>query len=91
MKVVVPTKEYPAFIECDVYDKNFLGESRFLYRDTIPKKPIDIETFKKLQRYEKTLEFLENKLEFLTFIHADGEIIKLVENTIDKLTRDEVI
>lgn len=91
MKIIIPVNEYATFIECDIYEKNLFGESKFLYRETYPKEMINTDKFMKLQRYENTLEYLENKLEVLTLLKADSELINLVQNTIDKLTRDEVI
>ncbi len=91
MKIIVPVKEYATFIECDIYEKNLFGESKFLYRETFAKEIINTDKFMKLRRYENTVEFLQNKLEVLTLLKADSELIRLVEDTIDKLTRDEVI
>ena len=91
MKIIVPKKEWATFIECDVYEKNLFGESKFLYSETFPKEIINTEKFMKLHRYENTVEFLENKLEVLTLLKADDELIRLVEEIINRLTRDEVI
>jgi hypothetical protein len=91
MKIIIPKKEYATFIECDIYEKDLFGESKFLYREMFPKEIINTEKFMKLHRYEKTVEYLTNKLEILTLINADKEIIDMVETIIDKLTRDEVI
>lgn len=91
MKVIVPIKEYPTFIECHVYEKDVLGDLTFLYREIYNKELVNTDTYKKLLRCENTLEYLERQLELLTLINGDPELIKIVQTTIDKLTRDEVI
>ena len=91
MKIIVPRKEYATFIECDVYNKNLLGEPIFLYNTTYKKDVVNLETYKKLLRYDNTIEYLEHQLELLKLINGDKELINVIENTLNKLTRDEVI
>lgn len=91
MKVIVPIKEHPTFIECHIYDKDMLGESTFLYREIYNKELMNMDTYKKLLRCDQTLEYLERQLELLTLIDGDKELIKIVQTTIDKLTKDVVI
>lgn len=90
MKVIVPVKEYPSFIECQVYEKDIFGHLKFLYRETYNKELVNIEIYKKLLRIDNTLEYLEKQLELLNLIN-DEESIKIIQTAIDKLTRDEVI
>lgn len=91
MKIIVPVKEQATFIECDIYQKELFGEPKFLYHETFPKKPIDVATFKKLLRYDNTLRYLEDKLEMLISTNGDEKLTDIVRDTINKLTRDEVI
>lgn len=91
MKIKVPVKEYPTFIDCHVYNKDILGELTFLYREAYNKELVNIELYKKLLRLDHTLEYLTQQLELLTLINGNEELINMVEMTIDKLTKDEVI
>lgn len=68
-----------------------LGEITFLYRQTYNKELVNIDVYKKLLRYDETIEYLERQLEILTSINGDEQLIKLVQTTLDKLTKDEVI
>lgn len=91
MKVIVPIKDYPTFIECHVYNKDLFGELTFLYKEVYNKELVNVETYKKLFRCDSALEYLEHQLELLTLIDGDEELIKIVQTAIDKLTKDEVI
>jgi len=91
MKIIVPVKEYAKFIKCNVYNKDVFGELKFLYNETYNKEMINIETLKKLLRYDNTLKYIDNKLDVLTTLNADKELIKVLKDVRDKLTRDEVV
>ena len=91
MRVIVPIKEYPRFIEYHVYDKDILGYSKFLYSGSYNKELVNMELYKKLIRHDNTLKYLENQLELLNIMQGDEELINIVQTTIDKLTNDEVI
>jgi len=74
-----------------VYNKDVFGELKFLYNETYNKEMINIETLKKLLRYDNTLKYIDNKLDVLTTLNADKELIKVLKDVRDKLTRDEVV
>ena len=91
MKVIVPIKEYPLFIEYYVYNKDNSGQMTFLYREIYNKELVNMEIYKKLLRHDRTMEYLEHQLELLTLIDGDKQLINAIQVIMDKLTKDEEV
>lgn len=91
MKVIVPIKEYPLFIEYHVYEKDILGHMKFLYREIYNKDLVTMDIYKKLLRHDRTLEYLEQQLELLMLLNEDEKLINAIQVIIEKLTKDETV
>lgn len=85
MKQLVPIKEYPTFIECEVWDVDLFGERTFLYKEVYNKELVNTEKLNKLLNYDSTVEYLEHQIELLTLVD-DKQLLNLAQTIYEKLT-----
>ena len=90
-KIIVPIKEYPTWIDCHVFKKESTGEYSFLYREPYQKDYINIETLKKLLRYDRTVERLEKYMNVLELLELPEETKRFITTIYEDLTKDDVI
>ena len=90
-KIIIPVKEYPAWIECAVFKKEVDGTLVFLYREPYQKQYINIELLNKLLRMDRAVDYIEKYINVLDMLELSEDTKKIIRNIYKMLTENETV